>query len=234
MVKYTWTLMKMPVYKELLEQFKLVFSRRNPIFDSVIPPLLFMLTNALYGLTPALWVAFGSSLLFTLLRLIRRQRLGNALLGAGATALAVGLVLLLKSAQAFFLPSLVNGALTVLVLLLSLAFKRPAVAFTSYLTRRWPLQWYWHERVRPAYSEVTAIWAVYSAVKLVFQYYFYRNALTNTLAVFNLVSGWPALIVLLVVSYLYGLKRLRRLGGPSVEEFENGISPPWQGQQRGF
>jgi uncharacterized membrane-anchored protein YitT (DUF2179 family) len=224
----------MPVYKELLEQFKLVFSGRNSIFDSVIPPLLFMLTNALYGLTPALWVAFGSSLLCILLRLIRRERFRNALLGAGATGLAVGLAMLLRSAQAFFLPSLLNGALTVLVLLLSLVFKRPAVAFTSYLTRRWPLGWYWHARVRPAYSEVTAIWAVYSALKLAFQYYFYRNALTNSLAVFNLVSGWPALIVLLVISYLYGLKRLRQLGGPSVEEFKNDTPPPWQGQQRGF
>ena len=220
--------------RELLEELKLVFSKRNSILDSVIPPLLFMLANALFGLTPALWAAFSSSLAFFLLRLFRREPLKFALVGAGATALAVGLVLLLKSAQAFFLPSLVNGALTVLVLLVSLIIKRPAVAFTSYLTRRWPLGWYWHERVRPAYSEVTAIWAVYSAVKLAFQYYFYRQAQTNALAVFNLVSGWPALIVLLVVSYLYGLKRLSQLGGPSVEEFENGISPPWQGQQRGF
>ena len=220
--------------RELLEELKLVFSKRNSILDSVIPPLLFMLANALFGLTPALWAAFSGSLAFFLLRLFRREPLKFALVGAGATALAVGLVLLLKSAQAFFLPSLVNGALTVLVLLVSLIIKRPAVAFTSYLTRRWPLGWYWHERVRPAYSEVTAFWAVYSAVKLVFQYYFYRQAQTNALAVFNLVSGWPALIVLLVVSYLYGLKRLSQLGGPSVEEFENGISPPWQGQQRGF
>jgi len=224
----------MPVYKELLEEFKLVFSKRNSILDSVVPPLLFMLTNALFGLTPALWAAFSGSLLFILLRLFRREPLKFALVGAGATALAVGLVLLLKSAQAFFLPSLVNGALTMLVLLISLAFKRPAVAFTSYLTRRWPLGWYWHECVRPAYSEVTAIWAVYSAVKLAFQYYFYQKALTNALAVFNLVSGWPALIVLLVVSYLYGLKRLRQLGGPSVEEFKNNTPPPWKGQQRGF
>ena len=224
----------MPVYKELLEEFKLVFSKRNSILDSVIPPLLFMLANTLFGLTPALWTAFGSSLLFILLRLIRRQPLGYALLGAGATALAVGLALLLKSAQAFFLPSLVNGALTVLVLLVSLAFKRPAVAFTSYLTRRWPLQWYWHDRVRPAYSEVTAIWAAYSAFKLAFQYYFYRQGQTNALAVFNLISGWPTLIILLVVSYLYGLKRLNQLSGPSVEEFKDNAPPPWQGQQRGF
>ena len=224
----------MPVNKELLEEFKLVFSNRNSILDSVIPPLLFMLANGLFGLTPALWAAFGGSLLFILLRLFRREPLKFAFAGAGATALAVGLVLLLKRAQAFFLPSLVNGALTVLVLLISMIIKRPAVAFTSYLTRRWPLGWYWHERVRPAYSEVTAIWLVYSAVKLAFQYYLYRNALANALAIFNLVSGWPTLIVLLVISYLYGLKRLRQLGGPSVEEFKNNTPPPWQGQQRGF
>ena len=135
--------------RELLEELKLVFSKRNSILDSVLPPLLFMLANALFGLTPALWAAFGGSLSFILLRLFRREPLKFALVGAGATALAVGLVLLLKSAQAFFLPSLVNGALTVLVLLISLAFKRPAVAFTSYLTRRWPLGWYWHERRAP-------------------------------------------------------------------------------------
>jgi hypothetical protein len=220
--------------RELFEEFKLVFSKRNSILDSVIPPLLFMLANALFGLTPALWAALGGSLLFILLRLFRREPLKFAFAGAGATALAVGLVLLLKRAQAFFLPSLVNGALTVLVLLVSLILKRPAVAFTSYLTRRWPLDWYWHERVRPAYGEVTAIWLVYSAVKLALQYYFFMRARTNALAIFNLVSGWPALIVLLVVSYLYGLKRLRQLGGPSVEEFKDNAPPPWQGQQRGF
>jgi hypothetical protein len=220
--------------RELLEELKLVFSGRNSILDSILPPLLFVLVNALFGLMPALWSAFGSSLLFTLLRLIRRQPIGYALLGAGATALAGGLALLLKRADAFFLPSLVNGALTVLVLLLSLVFKRPAVAFTSSVTRRWPLEWYWQERVRPAYSEVTAIWAVYSVLKLALQYYFYRQGQTNALAVFNLVSGWPTLILLLVVSYLYGLKRLKQLGGPSVEEFKQGTPPPWLGQQRGF
>ncbi len=224
----------MPDKQEIFEEFQSVFSGKQPVLDSILPPLLFVLVNALFGLPAALWAAFGGSLIFVLLRLIRREPLKFALLGAGAAALAVGLALLLKRAQAFFLPSLVNGALTVLVLLISLAFKRPAVAFTSYMARRWPLDWYWHARVRPAYSEVTAIWVIYSAAKLAFQYYFYQQGQAGALAVFNLVSGWPSLIVLLVVSYLYGLKRLRQLGGPSVEEFKNDTPPPWQGQQRGF
>jgi hypothetical protein len=46
--------------------------------------------------------------------------------------------------------------------------------------------------------------------------------------------GWPATILLLAVSYLYGTWRLRNLEGPSVEEFREETEPPWEGQQRGF
>jgi hypothetical protein len=38
----------------------------------------------------------------------------------------------------------------------------------------------------------------------------------------------------LAVSYVYGIWRLRKLGGPGVEEFESGKEPPWDGQTRGF
>ncbi|MBN1859682.1 hypothetical protein JW848_10850 [Candidatus Bipolaricaulota bacterium] len=46
--------------------------------------------------------------------------------------------------------------------------------------------------------------------------------------------GWPAIILLLAATYLYGLWRLRTLGGPSVEEFKAGAPEPWSGQQKGF
>ena len=48
------------------------------------------------------------------------------------------------------------------------------------------------------------------------------------------LRGKTLLILLLVASYLYGLWRLQRLNGPSVEEFRSGAEPPWQGQKRGF
>jgi hypothetical protein len=86
---------------------------------------------------------------------------------------------------------LVNDGATVIILLLSILVKRPAVAFTSFVTRRWPLEWYWHPRVRPAYSEVTAIWVVFFAAKLAVQYYLYRINDLSILAVFNVVGGWP-------------------------------------------
>ncbi|OGO33262.1 MAG: hypothetical protein A2Z16_17630 [Chloroflexi bacterium RBG_16_54_18] len=46
--------------------------------------------------------------------------------------------------------------------------------------------------------------------------------------------GWPFIIVLLILSYLYGVRRLSRTGGPSVKEIKDGKDPLWEGQQRGF
>jgi hypothetical protein len=213
---------------------KLVFSGRNSIVDSLLPPLLFIIINAIFGFMPALWVSLAGSLCFTVLRLVRRQPLWYALGGFGAVLLAFGLAFFLDRAEAYFLPTLINGALTVVVLAVSLLVKRPAVAFTSFLTRRWPLDWYWHPQVRPAYSEVTLFWILFFGLKLGFQYAFYTRGMVDALAVFNLASGWPALIVLLMGSYVYGQKKLKRLKGPSVEEFKDGTPPPWQGQRRGF
>jgi hypothetical protein len=111
---------------------------------------------------------------------------------------------------------------------------RPLVAWTSYVARRWPLAWYWHPRVRPAYSEVTLMWVAFLTLRLLLQLLLFQEQSVGTLAVIQVVSGWPATIVLLVLSYLYGTWRLRHLRGPSVEEFKAGTEPPWEGQRRGF
>ena len=53
-------------------------------------------------------------------------------------------------AEGFFLPGILSGALTALLCLVSVRIKRPLVAWISYITRRWPLEWYWHSKVCPA------------------------------------------------------------------------------------
>jgi hypothetical protein len=124
--------------------------------------------------------------------------------------------------------------MTLLLTLVSLVIRRPMMAWTSYIARRWPLDWYWHPQVRPAYSEVTFAWAIFFAARLLLQFSLYQNKDVNSLAMTNLVTGWPATILLLAVSYLYGAWRLIKLSGPSVEEFRNNIPAPWQSQRRGF
>jgi hypothetical protein len=108
------------------------------------------------------------------------------------------------------------------------------VALTSFVARRWPLAWYWHPRVRPAYNEVTLAWALFFALRLALQYAALRRQDATLTAFLHIVGGWPATVALLALSYLYGTWRLSRLGGPSVEEFRAGAPPPWDGQRRGF
>ena len=219
---------------ELWDELRMVLTGRNKILDSILPPLAFVVANALVGLQPAIWSALAAAGLFTIYRLVRRQPLGYALGGLGAVVLAVLIALVLNRAEGFFLPNILTGGLTVLACVFSTAFGRPMVAWTSYVARRWPLAWYWHPRVRPAYSEVTLAWAVYFGLRLALQLIVYQEQSVGVLAVFNLLSGWPATVLLLIISYLYGTWRLRNLRGPSVEEFKNAAPPPWQGQRRGF
>jgi hypothetical protein len=114
------------------------------------------------------------------------------------------------------------------------AFNRPLVAWTSFLARRWPLGWYWHPRVLPAYNEVTIAWAVAFALRLALQFLLFQQDAITALGAVQVILGWPFTIALLIGTYLYGLWRLGRLKGPSVEEFKAGVEPPWQGQKRGF
>jgi hypothetical protein len=220
--------------RELLEEFRTVFAGRSNIFDSILPPLLFLIINAMLGFKIAMWSSLAVAGIITGIRLGRHQPLLYALGGIGGVALAILIALLLGRNEGFFLPNIVTGALITVLCLVSVLVGRPIVALTSHFARRWPLDWYWHPRVRPAYSGVTWLWIVFFGLRLFLQLNLFQNAAAGLLAVVDLLTGWPATIVLLVISYLYGTWRLRTLGGPSVEEFRAGKEAPWEGQRRGF
>jgi len=219
--------------RELVEEFRAVTGKVG-LLDTVLPPILFLLLNGLADLTAAMIGALGLSIVIAILRRRRGQSLLYALAGLGSVGLAIALALLLGRSEGYFVPGIINGGVTVALALVSLLIRKPMVAWTSYLARRWPLDWYWHERVRPAYTEVTLAWIVFLALKLFWQVTLFQRQDTRQLALVNTLTGWPATVLLLIVSYLYGTWRLAQLRGPSVEEFQNGAPPPWQGQRRGF
>lgn len=219
-------------FAELRDEFRAVLGAR--LLDAVLPPLLFLIANAIWGLRAAMWIALGSSILFGILRLRRNEPLTYSLLGIFSVLLAIGLVTLLGRSESFFLPGLLSDGLTVGVCLLSLLLGRPLTAWSSFITRRWHLAWYWHARVRPAYTETTLLWTLFFGAKFWWQLTLYRGGDAENLAWIQSLTGFPALVILLVVTYLYGTWRLRNLHGPSVEEFKNNLPAPWSGQQRGF
>jgi hypothetical protein len=220
---------------ELKEELATVFSSRNiKVLDALLPPLVFLLLNRYLGFEYSLAGSILVALLFTLVRLFKGQRWSYAVGGLGGVLLAVIFTHITGTKEGFFLPGIVSGAVTVLLCIASVILNRPLAAFTSHLARRWPLPWYWHEKVLPAYNEVTIGWGLFFAVRLFVQVGIFQSNTVETIGIVQLLTSWPFTIGLLIVSYLYGLWRLQRLRGPSVEEFRAGIVPPWQGQRRGF
>lgn len=219
---------------EIVDEFRGVLSGRSNLLDSILPPVIFLILNTLVGFEIAAWGSLILASGITLLRLFKRQSIRYAAGGIGAVALALLLAGLIGRSEGFFLPNILSNAVTMMLALLSILAGKPLVAWTSYFARRWPLEWYWQPLVRPAYMEVTWFWAVYFTARLALQLALFNLEATDALAFLNVLTAWPATIVLLVTSYLYGTWRLRQLGGPGVEEFRSGAEPPWKGQQRGF
>ena len=218
---------------ELLEEFRSVLGKVG-LLDTILPPVLFLALNSFLGFQAAVGGALALAILIAVIRLSRKQSLLYSLAGIGSVGLAIALAWFLGRSEGYFLPGIVNGGITVALALVSLLIRKPMVAWTSFIARRWPLDWYWHSHVRPAYSEVTIAWTLFFAVRLVWQVILFQGNNVNQLAFVNFLLGWPALIILLVFSYLYGTWRLGNLSGPSVEEFRNKVAPPWEGQKRGF
>ena len=218
----------------IVEELRMVLAGRSSLLDSILPPLFFGVLNVIWGVQGAIWASLGLAVAIAIYRLVRRQSLLYALGGAGGVALAAAVAYLLGRAEGFFLPTIITGGITLLLALVSVLVGRPMVAYTSYVARRWPLDWYWHPKVRPAYSEVTWMWVVFFGLRLLLQFNLFQQEAASLLGIVQFLTGWPATILLLIASYLYGTWRLRNLGGPSVEEFKSGAEPPWEGQQRGF
>jgi hypothetical protein len=82
--------------------------------------------------------------------------------------------------------------------------------------------------------EVTLAWGAVFLLQTFLQWMLLQQRQVGWMAAAGVLNGTPATLVLLVVSYLYGTWRLRRLAGPSIAEFVTRAAPPWTGQRRGF
>lgn len=218
--------------KEILEELKLVLSGKT--FDAVLPPLLFVLIDRFYGLNPAIILSMGAALLFCIFRFMSKQPFKYAAGGLLGVAIASGFAYFAGSAVNYFIPQIVSSAFILVLSAGSLLIGKPLAAWASHLTRGWDLEWYWRKDIKPAYTEVTWLWTVFFILRLALQSLLFLRGNIFGLTWVDTLLGLPVSIIGLVLSYLYGIWRLRQLKGPSVEEYHEGKEPPWRGQTRGF
>lgn len=218
--------------QEILEELRSVLAGRT--FDALLPPLVYVIANAAFGLLIGAVIALAAALFIFLFRLFKKQDWKYALGGLLAVLLAVGLAYLTQNASSYFLPALFSGGILVLLVLVSLIIGKPLAAWISHLTRAWPLDWFWRSDVKPAYREVTMFWLLILAGRFALQLLLYLKGDATTLGWANTLLGWPVTIIVLVLSYVYGIWRLHQLKGPGVDEFMENKLPPYRGQTRGF
>ncbi len=217
---------------EIGQELKSILTGKT--LDALILPLVFALTNAAFGLTVGAITALGLSLVLGVRRIIKKQPWGYSLAGMVLVGIAVGLTLLTQDAINYFLPALVTSAFMILAAGISLLIGKPLAAWASHLTRGWPRDWFWRKDILPAYREVTFAWLVFFIARFGLQLTLFLKGQLSALTWIETLLGWPVTLLVLVLSYIYGVWRLRRLGGPGVEEYIAGSTPPWKGQTRGF
>jgi hypothetical protein len=82
--------------------------------------------------------------------------------------------------------------------------------------------------------EVTWMWVAFIIARLAAQILLFQQGNASLLGWANVLLDWPVTIVVLIISYIYGIWRLAKLRGPSVEEYLSHQPSPWKGQKRGF
>jgi hypothetical protein len=109
----------------ILKELQLVLAGRSNFLDSLLPPLFFVLINAIWSLQVAVWASLGLAAAIAIYRLSKGQSVFYALAGAGGVALSAAIAHLLGRAEGFFLPTIVWGAITTFLCLVSILVGRP-------------------------------------------------------------------------------------------------------------
>jgi hypothetical protein len=218
--------------KEILEELRSVISGKT--LDAILPPLVFVIVNGVFGLQAAIFSSILLSVVQGLIRLFRKQSWLYAFAGLMGVLFASGMAYLTRNPATFFVGAIVSSSLVLIAAIFSLIVGKPLAAWVSHVSRGWPLEWFWRQDVKPAYREVTVFWSIFFLIRLVMQIVLLKRGDPTELAWINLLLGWPVTLIVLISSYVYGIWRLGQLKCPGVEEFKEGKKPPWKGQTRGF
>jgi hypothetical protein len=222
------------VNDDIRSEIKSLFEGDRTLGDSFAPPLLFVAVNALVGLGPGAAIAIAAGTVVAIWRIRKGQQIVYAVFGIIAVGFAAFLALRSGRAESYFLPGIVSALGYAAGTLITILVKRPLSAWISALYRKWPLDWYWRDDVRPAYSHVSWYWFWYFAIRGAVSAWLFAVEQPEALAVWKTLTSWPTILPLLYLTYRVGSTKREALAGPSVAEHQAGAEPPYTGGQRGF
>lgn len=175
------------------------------IAESIVPGLVFLVAFTITReLTPSLVAALASAAVFTVVRLVQRRPLTQALAGVVGVGISAWLANTTGKAEDFYLPGFITNAAYILAMVVSIAIKWPVAGLLFGFIRNEGIHWR-EDAVRlRAYRLGTWIIVAVLVLRLVVQVPLYlmgEDGLT-ALATTRLIMGAPLYILGVWIAWL--------------------------------
>lgn len=184
---------------------------------AAIPPVVFVIANAISGLRQAIIAALISGVLVAAYRLVRRQPLQQAVTGLFTVAVAAAIAARTGQARGFFLVGIVGAVAYAVVFAVSLLVRRPLVGLIWEFLDPSPLpegqRWYRVKVLRRAYDIASCAALAMFAARAVVQLSLFKDNRTGLLAVAKIAMGFPLYIAVVGICF-WVVRRARRTLGP--------------------
>lgn len=175
------------------------------IAESIVPGLVFLVAfTVTRDLTPSLVAALASAAVFTVVRLIQRRPLTQALAGVVGVGISAWLANTTGKAEDFYLPGFFTNAAYILAMVVSIAIKWPVAGLLFGFIRNEGLHWRKDAARVRAYRLGTWIIVAVLVLRLVVQVPLYlmgADGLT-ALATTRLIMGAPLYILGVWIAWL--------------------------------
>lgn len=190
-----------------------MFGGRRGIVDGAVPPIVFVLTNAVRkNVREAAAAAVASALVLLLIRIVRRERTRHVFSGVLGVGISAAIAARSGRATDFFKPGIWLNAAYLSAFVGSVLVGKPIVGLVLKQFSDKPAEWHRHPRVRRAYSELTLMWAAMYGLRVVVQEVLRRRDEVNLLAATKIALGYPPLLLVLAITLPY--LRWRTAGVP--------------------
>lgn len=219
-------------FKDIIDEVKQFLTGKT--IDAIFPPIVYIVGNSLFGLKSGIILAISLAIILAGYRVFKKQSIIYALGGILGVVVASGLALISNNAANYFLPKILGSGILLLLSLISILLGRPLAALLSHLSRGWEFDWFLRKDIKPAYIEVTLVWSILFLFRMILQWVLFKRGNLTELGWASILLGFPATLVVLILTLIYGVWRLKNLGGPGIDEFREGKEPPWRGQVKGF
>ncbi len=188
------------------------------MIDSALPVIVFVLVKTVSSLGWAIGAAVATAAVVSVIRLRRREPLGQAIGGLIGVAIAAFIANRTGSAKGFFLLGIWSFVVYGAVLVLSILLRRPLIGVIWENLNGRGKNWRNDRTLVRKYDLATLLWVLVCAARFVVQRWLYSTDQVGWLAFARIAMGYPMFILAII-------------GTALIVNSGSGLSPRQQWQQ---